>query len=420
MEQKNMRIGIFGTMRGEVFIDIFQKIPGARVTAICDFSELSLRHAQKHIDADPTIRVFNNFDDFIDSGLMDAVMICNYFNEHAPYAIRAMKRGIHVLTECTPAITMAECVELCRTAEKTGCKYMLAENYPFFACNMEMKRRFDTGALGRVLYCEGEYNHPNTPKGRNLASRNCLHWRQWNPRAYYLTHALAPILYMTGNELKAVNCKCVFDPEPLRGTAYQVGDLLAIILCEMQDGSLARVTGCSAWGGHGNWYRICGERGNMENVRGTDNQVRIQYNGWHIPDGQSEVQVVNAIWDEDDAMNQLARHAGHGGGDFWCSYHFTRYINEDVVPFFDVYRSVSLSAAAILAHRSALEGGREYRIPNFRDEAERKLWEHDTLHPFPDENGNTAMPCCSHPDYHPTEEDLANAEKDWREAGYIR
>ena len=36
-------------------------------------------------------------------GIFGAVMLVNYFYEHAPYAIRAMEKGIHVLSECTPA-----------------------------------------------------------------------------------------------------------------------------------------------------------------------------------------------------------------------------------------------------------------------------------------------------------------------------
>jgi len=189
------------------------------------------------------------------------------------------------------------------------------------------------------------------------------------------------------------------------------------MLCEMEDGSLARVTGCAAWGGHGNWYRICGEKGSMENVRGTLGQVRIQYNGWNVPEGESEVQVVDARWYEDEEMNQLSRGAGHGGGDYWVAYHFRKYIMEDEEPFFTVYRSVSMSAAAILALRSSYNGGCEYKIPDFSNEEERKKWENDTESPFPDENGNADMPCCSHPDYEPTAEDYANAEREWREAG---
>ncbi len=417
MENKVMRIGIFGTLRGASYVDIFQKIDGAKVTAVCDNNPRSIAHVKNIIKED--VQIFTDFDEFIDSGLMDAVMLCNYFYEHVPFAIKAMERGIHVLSECTPALTMAECVELCRAVERTGCKYMLAENYPFFACNMEMKRRYDTGSFGRAVFCEGEYNHPVSVHDKNMLAPGRNHWRNWLPRCYYLTHALAPLLYITGNNLKAVNCKQVFAPDTLRGTANRVGDILAIMLCEMEDGSLARVTGCAAWGGHGNWYRICAEKGNMENVRGTLEQVRVQYNSWQIPEGEQEVGTYPARWYEEEELNSLPGNAGHGGGDYWVAYHFTKYVNEDIEPFFNVYRSVAMSATAVLALRSSLEGGKEFKIPDFTKEEERVLWENDHDSPFPDENGYSAFPCCSHPDYMPTDEDFANAEREWREAGLI-
>jgi predicted dehydrogenase len=417
MENKVMRIGIFGTLRGASYVDIFQKLEGAKVTAVCDNNPHSIALVKNFIKED--VQIFTDFDEFIDSGLMDAVMLCNYFYEHVPFAIKAMERGIHVLSECTPALTMAECVELCRAVERTGCKYMLAENYPFFACNMEMKRRYDTGSFGRAVFCEGEYNHPVSVHDKNMLAPGRNHWRNWLPRCYYLTHALAPLLYITGNNLKAVNCKQVFAPDTLRGTANRVGDILAIMLCEMEDGSLARVTGCAAWGGHGNWYRICAEKGNMENVRGTLEQVRVQYNSWQIPEGEQEVGTYPARWYEEEELNSLPGNAGHGGGDYWVAYHFTKYVNEDVEPFFNVYRSVAMSATAVLALRSSLEGGKEFKIPDFTKEEERVLWENDHDSPFPDKNGYSAFPCCSHPDYMPTDEDFANAEREWREAGLI-
>lgn len=157
----------------------------------------------------------------------------------------------------------------------------------------------------------------------------------------------------------------------------------------------------------------------MENVRGTLEQIRVQYNGWNVPEGEKEVQIVPARWYEDEEMNAMPGNAGHGGSDFWVAYHFMKYVLEDAEPFFNVYRSVSMSAAAILALRSSCNGGMEYRIPDFRKEEERKLWENDHDSPFPDEDGKTSMPCCSHPDFRPSEEDYANAEREWKEAGLI-
>ena len=71
---------------------------------------------------------YDNFDDFIKHD-MDAVVLANYANEHAPFAIRAMKLGKHVFSEVLPVQTMKEAVELIEAVEETGMLYAYGENY---------------------------------------------------------------------------------------------------------------------------------------------------------------------------------------------------------------------------------------------------------------------------------------------------
>ena len=59
-----------------------------------------------------------NFDKFIEHD-MDAVVLANYANEHAPYAIRCFEKNLHVYSECISNGTMAEGVELIRAFEKS-------------------------------------------------------------------------------------------------------------------------------------------------------------------------------------------------------------------------------------------------------------------------------------------------------------
>ena len=65
--------------------------------------------------------------------------------------------------------------------------------------------------------------------------------------------------------------------------------------------------------------------------------------------------------------------------------------------------------AVFLAHRSLLEEGVPYDIPDFRKEEDRVKWEKDTLNPCYGPNGEEpTLPCCSHPDYKPMESQLNN------------
>ena len=68
-----------------------------------------------------------------------------------------------------------------------------------------------------------------------------------------------------------------------------------------------------------------------------------------------------------------------------------------------------MASVAILGHRSLLEMGVPYDIPDFRKEEDRAKWEKDTLSPFPGRDGSApTIPCCSRPDYKPKEESFNN------------
>lgn len=406
------RIGVLGLQRGMSYAHNAKLVEGLEVTAVCDMAKPYVDRAIS--DLGNSVRGFTDCDEFLKSGLFDAVVLCNFFHEHAPIAIKAMELGLDVLSETTPAITMQECANLCRAVERSGRKYMLAENYPFFVTNLEMKRLYDSGRLGRILYAEGEYVHPSTTDELNWLAPGLRHWRNWIPRTYYLTHSLAPLMYMTGEKVSAVNAKTISAPELYKGTARRHADVASVMMVETNSGALFRITGCAAWAGHGNTYRLCCTRGSVENIRGS-NELFLHYNHWTTPEGESEYQRYTPDW---PSNAELAQKAGHGGGDFWVMYNFGEYLLHDIEPFFNVYNSVSMSALAILAQRSALEGGKEYHIPDFRNEDERKLCDGDNASPLPDENLNVTLPISPF-DYAPSEESIENAKAAWKRMGLV-
>lgn len=406
------RIGVLGLQRGMSYAHNAKLVEGLEVTAVCDMAKPYVDRAIS--DLGNSVRGFTDCDEFLKSGLFDAVVLCNFFHEHAPIAIKAMELGLDVLSETTPAITMQECANLCRAVERSGRKYMLAENYPFFVTNLEMKRLYDSGRLGRILYAEGEYVHPSTTDELNWLAPGLRHWRNWIPRTYYLTHSLAPLMYMTGEKVSAVNAKTISAPELYKGTARRHADVASVMMVETNSGALFRITGCAAWAGHGNTYRLCCTKGSVENIRGSS-ELFLHYNHWTTPEGESEYQRYTPDW---PSNAELAQKAGHGGGDFWVMYNFGEYLLHDIEPFFNVYNSVSMSALAILAQRSALEGGKEYHIPDFRNEDERKLCDGDNASPLPDENLNVTLPISPF-DYAPSEESIENAKAAWKRMGLV-
>lgn len=403
---KTIKLGIFGLGRGGSF---FKSVAaaGGTVCAVCERDGERVKKAVSEMPADMAnaVTVYGDFDKFLDHD-MDAVLLANCFHEHAPFAIKCLERGIHVLSECISNATMAEGVALVRAAEKSDAIYMLAENYPYMKFNMDMKQVYEGGTLGKFLYGEGEYNHPfdmdNVEEHRGLRPYPG-HWRNYLPRSYYITHSLAPLMYVTGATPVRVTAMPVFAPfDEYAHVGSAVGDRAAIVTTLNDDDSVFKVTGCAAFGAHSNSYRICGTNGQIENRRGFKNEMVLRYNKWQVPEGMAEVNTY--IADHPEGLREAAEAAGHGGGDFIEINEFFNCIREGRQPTFDVYFATACASVAILSHRSLMQKGVPYDIPDLRREEERKKYENDTLCPIPHAGREPDFPCCSHPDYKPTDE----------------
>lgn len=402
---KKLKVGVFGAGRGADLAQNFMML-GCDIVALCDYNPDRVAEGQKLVGT--SVAVYDDFDAFI-RHKMDAVIIANDFHDHASYVIKCFERGIHVFCECISNGTMAEGVALIRAFEKSNVVYMMAENYPQMIFNREAKRVCDSGTLGKILYAEGEYNHPGDPFDvwfKKTYAYHRKHWRNFLPSTYYITHSLGPVMWVTGATPKRVTAFASFAPNTDENVpvSKHCGDMAALIMTQNDDGSIFRVTGCAAFGGHHNAYRFCGTKGQIENLRGMGDQVMLRYNGWQIPEGAREVQLYEPSWNDKDEM--LIKKAGHGGADYLTVRMFCECVSEGRQPEhpFDIYSAVNMSSVALLSHRSVLEGGVPYDIPDFHLEEERVKYQNDYLSPFYGKDGSEpTLPCCSHPDYAPTE-----------------
>ena len=409
---EKIRVGIFGLNRGASHINGFLG-NNAEIVAVCDQRTNLVEAVRKKLGEG--VGYYENFDEFIEHD-MDAVLLANYFHEHTPFAIRCLEKNIHVLVECTAASTMAECVALVRAAEKSKAKYMLCENYPFMRFNLEMKRICDSGTLGQFRYAEGEYNHPTAGTDIAFVKRYRYfdhHWRHFLPKTYYTTHSLAPMMYCTGATPVRVTALPICCPNNPSDRLYYLGrasDFGAVITTLNNDGSVFKIS--AGYGAHSVAYRICGSKGQVENVRGTDGKIMLRYNPWDKPEDVEEAtQFYRAEWNDDD--KELIEKSGHGGGDFLVVREFLNCIRNDTQPCFDAYFSATMSAVAILGHRSLLGKGTPYDIPDFRSEEDRAKWENDTITPFWGSDGTPpSIQCGSDPNFQPTEEQFRAFRRD--------
>ncbi len=413
---QKIRVGIFGFSRGAAYADHFLS-NNAEIVAICEKQETRLNRAKEKFGKSASY--YKDFDSFIEHKGLQAVLLANYFNEHTEYAVRLLEKNIHVLSECLSNATMADGVRLVEAAEKSKAFFVLAENYPYMLFNQEMKRVYEGGTLGKCLYAEGEYNHAgnvynplptDTWESARLFDSE-KHWRIYNPRTYYVTHSLAPIMFATGAKPIRVTAMPVFAPQPSDcNRASFVGDKAAIITTLNDDNSVFKFTGCASFGASDNSYRLCCEKGQIENVRGSGGKIMLRYNEWNVPLGKEAINYYSPEWEGSD--KELVKKAGHGGGDFLIVKEFLKSIREGVKHPFDVYFSTRMASVAILGHRSLLEYGVPYDIPDFRKKEDRDKYRNDELTPYWHSNGTPpSLPCSSRPDFEPTELQKENFRK---------
>jgi len=382
---KELKVGVYGLRRGVSHILSTNLIDGVRMYAICDEREDAIEKAKEHCPGD--VKVFKDWDSFIRSG-MDVVVLANYFHEHAKYAIEAMELGVDVISECTAAGTMQECADLCRAVERTGRIYCMAENCPYELGPIEMRRVYHTGVLGPAVYGEGEYVHPFNRHGGNIdtyvPSEN--HWRNHLPATYYVTHSLGPIMYVTDAEVVRVIGKTAPITDNYMKREHDVADGTGVMLCEMSDGSLFRFCGCASYGPHDYWTRVACTYGGCETVRGDADSVRIKFNPWNKPEDWDKPEIYRQEVETEEEKAKM-QDTGHGGIDLRMMKDIYGDLLAGRQPYFDVYRSVNMSAAAILGWRSVLNDSKQFTLPNFRDEESRKICDGDTATPFPNMDG---------------------------------
>ncbi len=293
---------------------------------------------------------------------------------------------------------------------------LLAENYCYTRFSQEFKRLYDEGEIGEVRYAEGEYNHPMDIDNSLWYAPGAKHWRNWLPGCYYNTHALAPLMYVTGTMPKQVSCSLVPVLKDDPHQKFKKGGY--VMLVRMDNGAIFRIYGGMA--GHSCAYSFHGTHGAMECSRGHGyfgpEQVRVWHEPWDLMPGQVEEKVYFPNWAE---HGEEAKKTGHGGGDFFVELNFAEAIRTGRQPYLDAYHGIMMTNVGILAWRSAHENGRFIDVPDLRDPAAQEEMLKDHLTPFPGVEGGVMMPeSMQCPRRFDNPEIIALARKNWKRQGY--
>lgn len=91
---------------------------------------------------------YDQYDECLASGEIDAVYIALPNNLHRDFAVRAAKAGIHVLCEKPMALDEVSCREMIRAADAGGVKLMIAYRLHFDRANLQAVEAALSGRIG--------------------------------------------------------------------------------------------------------------------------------------------------------------------------------------------------------------------------------------------------------------------------------
>ncbi|MBP5237240.1 MAG: Gfo/Idh/MocA family oxidoreductase [Clostridia bacterium] len=390
-----IKVGVFGGGRGSTMVWQLLNHPDAELVAVCDkYPPVLKACGETAAKAGVKVALYETFDEFIKHD-MDAVVLANYANEHAIFAVKCLEAGKHVMSEVLPGETPAQIVKLIETVQRTGLVYSYAENYCYMKPTFEMWKRYRNGDIGEIQYAEGEYVHDCSSIRPWIMYGDKNHWRMRMFPTFYCTHSCGPLITISGlRAVKVVGFETNknYEEKQMR-IASPYGAALEMITLE--NGAIVKSL-------HGGLkiepssinYQVYGTKGMMQSKRYGPEQFNIYQEGPKLCQGEwNSYEPVNDI-----GSNIESKSSGHGGSDFYTTHVFLEKIlgRPDGEWSIGVLQAANMGMCGIMAWRSVVAGNQSMDIPDFSVLSERDKFRNDNICTSPEIAGDKALPTTMH------------------------
>lgn len=165
---EKLRIGIIGYgAQGSAYVTFVKDnelAPSAEIAAVCDIDPEKIKTLNEKY---PDLKTFNDYQEMVDSGDVDAIITCVPHYLHPEMAMYALGKGIHVLNEKPAGVYTKQVKELNEFAENADATYAIMFNQRNNPLYQKIKKIIDNGDLGE------------------LRRTNWIITTWWRPQAYY-------------------------------------------------------------------------------------------------------------------------------------------------------------------------------------------------------------------------------------------
>ncbi len=372
MSDKKINIAIVGLGFGAEFIPIYQKHPNANLVAICQRNEAKLNELG---DVFGIEKRYTSYDELLKDDDIDAVHINTPIPDHGIQSIKGLKAGKHVACTVPMATTVEECEEIVHLAEETGLTYMMMETVVYAREFLYMKELYENGELGKIQFLKASHQQdmdgwPNYWPGL--------------PPMHYATHCVGPVLGLTRGEAEYVSCfgsgtireeliKEYNSPFAIETThiKFRNSDLSAQVYRSLYDVARQYRESFEVYGSKKSveWPLIEGKPLVVHTAKKPEpeipEEVKCPDFGKLLPE---EIQpfTTGGVYDTDDNTHlSFTQGAGHGGSHPHLVHEFVDALVQKSAPYPNAKQSANITCVGILAHESALQGGKIIKLPEF-------------------------------------------------------
>ncbi|MDR1158285.1 MAG: Gfo/Idh/MocA family oxidoreductase [Oscillospiraceae bacterium] len=172
------------------------RVPGARVTAVCDVREESARASADELGAS----WHTDFHMALDRPDVDAVVVVTPTRRHCDVVLAAAHAKKHIFCEKPMAIDAPSCVAMIRAAARNGVILQIGFMRRFDAGFRRAQEIVESGAIGDVVCVKSLTRGPSTPHAwmYDLAESN-------GPLAEVNSHDIDTVRWLTSSEADAVH-----------------------------------------------------------------------------------------------------------------------------------------------------------------------------------------------------------------------
>jgi hypothetical protein len=383
-----VRIGYVGVGgMGSAHVNNLLKIPGCRVTAVCDINPERTAWAVTAITGagHPEPAVYNrgprDFERLCAEEDLDLVYNATPWEWHVPICLSAMKHGKHAAVEVPAAMTVDDCWALVEAAEKHRRHCVMMENCNYGRMEMLAFHLVRKGMFGEILHAEGGYLH-DLREIKFSKTGEGLWRRAWSSKLngnLYPTHGLGPVancmdinrgdrfdylVSMSGPSRGLQNWAAEHFPSdaPERREKFVLGDV-NVTLVKTANGRTIYVN-------HDTnlprpYSRIHIVQGTKGLFQGYPDRVYVEGRSRpHRWDQASEYlqEFDHPLWKD---IAERAAGAGHGGMDYMEDYRLIKCLREGLPTDMNVYDAAALSSLVGLTVQSVARRSRPLDVPDF-------------------------------------------------------